>query len=77
MFQLAKHDHAKFQLSNFHPDGLRPIFDLFSKKKIKIGSQKNSKVFNSEKIQKLKGIFYQNLSHLAFYKYFKNDFIIF
>jgi hypothetical protein len=32
MLQLAKHVHAKFQLSSFHPDGLRPIFDHFSSK---------------------------------------------
>jgi hypothetical protein len=26
------HVHAKFQLSNLYPDGLRQIFDLFSRK---------------------------------------------
>jgi hypothetical protein len=30
--QLATHIHAKFQLSSFYPDGLRQIFDLFSRK---------------------------------------------
>jgi hypothetical protein len=29
---LAKHVHAKFQLSSLYPDGLRQIFDLFSRK---------------------------------------------
>jgi hypothetical protein len=29
MCQLAKHIHAKFQLSGFYPDGLRQIFDIF------------------------------------------------
>jgi hypothetical protein len=32
MFDLAKHVNAKFQLSIFFPDGLRQIFDLFSRK---------------------------------------------
>jgi hypothetical protein len=35
MLQLAKHVHAKFQLSSsliFYPDGLRQIFDHFSSK---------------------------------------------
>jgi hypothetical protein len=30
--QLATHVHAKFQLSSFYPDGLRQIFNLFSRK---------------------------------------------
>jgi hypothetical protein len=30
--QSATHVHAKFQLSSFYPDGLRQIFDLFSRK---------------------------------------------
>jgi hypothetical protein len=47
MQQLAKHVHAKFQLSSFYPDGLRQIFDHFS-------SQftiflKISKISNAEK----------------------------
>jgi hypothetical protein len=32
LFHLAKHIHAKFQLSSLYPDGLRQIFDLFSRK---------------------------------------------
>jgi hypothetical protein len=32
LFELAKHIHAKFQLSSFYPDGLRQIFDHFSSK---------------------------------------------
>jgi hypothetical protein len=32
MFNLAKHVHFKFQLSSLYPDGLRQIFDLFSRK---------------------------------------------
>jgi hypothetical protein len=32
MLQLAKHVHAKFQLSSFYPDGPRQIFDDFSSK---------------------------------------------
>jgi hypothetical protein len=32
MFQLTKYIPAKFQLSRFYPDGLRQIFDLFSRK---------------------------------------------
>jgi hypothetical protein len=31
-FKLAKHVHAKFQLSSFYPDGLRQIFDHFWRK---------------------------------------------
>jgi hypothetical protein len=31
MFKLAKHVHAKFQLSSFYPDGLTHMFKLFSK----------------------------------------------
>jgi hypothetical protein len=30
--QTSKACHAKFQLSSFYPDGLRQIFDLFSRK---------------------------------------------
>jgi hypothetical protein len=33
LLNLAKHVHAKFQLSSLYSDGLRQIFDLFSKKK--------------------------------------------
>jgi hypothetical protein len=29
MLQLAKNDHAKFQLSSFYSDGLGQIFDNF------------------------------------------------
>jgi hypothetical protein len=29
---LAKHVHAKFQLSSLYPDGLRQIIDLISRK---------------------------------------------
>jgi hypothetical protein len=32
ILKLAEHDHAKFQLSSFYPDGLKQIFDLFSRK---------------------------------------------
>jgi hypothetical protein len=32
MFELAKHDNAKFQLPSFYPDGLRQHFHLFSRK---------------------------------------------
>jgi hypothetical protein len=32
LINLAKHVHAKCQLSNLYPDGLRHIFDLFSRK---------------------------------------------
>jgi hypothetical protein len=32
IFNLAKHVHAKFQLSILYPDGLRQIFDIFSRK---------------------------------------------
>jgi hypothetical protein len=31
LFNLAKHVHAEFQLSTLYPDGLRQIFDLFSR----------------------------------------------
>jgi hypothetical protein len=31
ILNLAKHVHAKFQFSSFYPDGLRQIFDLFSR----------------------------------------------
>jgi hypothetical protein len=31
MFNLAKHVRAKFQHSNFYPDGLRHFFYLFSR----------------------------------------------
>jgi hypothetical protein len=29
ILNLAKHVHAKFQLSSFYPDGLRQIFTIF------------------------------------------------
>jgi hypothetical protein len=32
MLNLAKHVHAKFQLSSLNPDGLRNFFELFSRK---------------------------------------------
>jgi hypothetical protein len=32
MLQPAKHVHAKFQPSSFYPDGLKQIFDHFSRK---------------------------------------------
>jgi hypothetical protein len=32
MCQLAKHVHAKFQVSSFYPDGLRQVFDIFPRK---------------------------------------------
>jgi hypothetical protein len=32
ILNLAKHRHAKFQLSSFYPDGLSQIFDLFQEK---------------------------------------------
>jgi hypothetical protein len=32
ILNLAKQVHAKFQISSFYPDGLRHIFDLFSRK---------------------------------------------
>jgi hypothetical protein len=32
LLKLAKHFHAKFQLSSLYTDGLRQIFDLFSRK---------------------------------------------
>jgi hypothetical protein len=35
MYQLAKHVHAKFHLSSFHPDGLRQIW-TFLQEKLKI-----------------------------------------
>jgi hypothetical protein len=35
MLQLAKHVHAKFQLSSFYPDELRQHFDQNFLKKIK------------------------------------------
>jgi hypothetical protein len=60
MLQLAKHFHAKFQLSSFYPDGLRLIFDHFS-----------SKFQNSEKNLNralVKYIFNRNFGHLEFDK---------
>jgi hypothetical protein len=51
MLHLAKHVHAKFQLSSFYPGGLRQIFDHFSGK-FQNFHEKISKHFNSEiKIQ--------------------------
>jgi hypothetical protein len=32
IFQLATQVHAKFQLFSFYPDGLRQMFNLFSRK---------------------------------------------
>jgi hypothetical protein len=32
ILNLAKHVYAKFQLPSFYPDGLRQIYDLFSRK---------------------------------------------
>jgi hypothetical protein len=32
VLNLAKQVHANYQLSSFYPDGLRQIFDLFSRK---------------------------------------------
>jgi hypothetical protein len=32
IFNLATHVHAKFQLSSLYTDGLKQIFDLFSRK---------------------------------------------
>jgi hypothetical protein len=32
MLQVAKHVHAKFQLSSFYPDGLGQIFNYFASK---------------------------------------------
>jgi hypothetical protein len=32
ILNVAKHVHAKFQLSSLYPDGLRQIFDLFQEK---------------------------------------------
>jgi hypothetical protein len=48
MLQQAKHVHAKFQLSNFYPDGLRQIFDHFSSK-IQNFLKKISKFSDSDK----------------------------
>jgi hypothetical protein len=58
---LAKHIHANFQLSSFHPDGLRQIFDLFSRKnqdflKENLEFSKSGKSYEK---RFLKGIFYQ------------------
>jgi hypothetical protein len=47
MLQLAKHIHAKFQLSSFYPEGLRQIFDHISSKFQNFLKKKS----NSEKIQ--------------------------
>jgi hypothetical protein len=44
---LAKHIHAKFQLSSLNPDGLRQIFDLFSRK-IQDFLKENSEFSKSE-----------------------------
>jgi hypothetical protein len=46
---LAKHVHAKFQLSSFYPDGLRQIFDHFSSK-FQNFLKKTSKFSSSEKV---------------------------
>jgi hypothetical protein len=76
---LAKHVHAKFQLSNLYPDGLRQIFDLFSRKNQDF-LKENLEFSKSEKKSEQrfpKGIFYQIFSHLAFLKVFKTDFKIF
>jgi archaellum biogenesis protein FlaJ (TadC family) len=32
IFQLATHINAEFKLTSFYPDGLRQIFDRFSRK---------------------------------------------
>jgi hypothetical protein len=48
MFNLAKHVQAKFQLSSFYPDGLRQMFDLFSRK-IQDFLKENLKFSKSEK----------------------------
>jgi hypothetical protein len=46
-FQLEKHVHEKFQFSNFYPDGLRQIFNLFSQNFLDF-LKKISKFSNSE-----------------------------
>jgi hypothetical protein len=45
--QLATHVHVKFQPSSFYPDGLRQIFDLFSRK-IQDFLKENSEFCKSE-----------------------------
>jgi hypothetical protein len=67
MLQLAKHVHAKFQLSSFYPDGLGQIFDYF---------QVNFRIF-SRKFQNfpfLKKVV-KKASQKAFFT--KTDFIFF
>jgi hypothetical protein len=49
ILNLAKHVHAKFQLSSFYPDGLRQIFDLFSRK-IQDFLKENLEFSKSEKV---------------------------
>jgi hypothetical protein len=59
-------------LSSLHQDGLRQIFDLFTRI-----IQENLKFSKSEKKSEKKfpeGIFYQILSHLAFFESFQNWF---
>jgi hypothetical protein len=46
--QLATHVYVKYQISSFHPKGLRQIFDLFSRK-IQDYLKENSKFSKSEK----------------------------
>jgi hypothetical protein len=73
MLNLAKHVHAKFQLSSLNPDGLRNFFELFSRK-IQDFLQKKLEFSKSEKKTEKrfpKGIFYPILSHLAFFKSFE------
>jgi hypothetical protein len=50
MLNLAKHVHAKFQLSSLYPNGLRQIFDLFSFSKIKDFLKENVEFSLSKKV---------------------------
>jgi hypothetical protein len=68
------HVHAKYQLSSLYPDGLRPIFDLFSRK-IQDFLKEYSEFSKSEKKSEYrfpKGIYYQILSHPAFFESYQN-----
>jgi hypothetical protein len=61
-------------LLNHAPDGLRQIFELFSRK-IQDFLKENSKFSKTEKSSEYKfpsGSFYKILSHLAFFKSFQN-----
>jgi hypothetical protein len=67
----SKHVHAKFQLSSFYPDGLRPIFDQFSSK-FQNFLEKISNLSNSEKKMQVKPIL--SIFHMSKVKKKKTNF---